>query len=84
MKRFYDRGKTTTEVTKGDFVGLKKQPRPSGLDPCYLGPYQVIRRRGVDVEIQVEGRQRLVHLNRCKNVQTIRTSVKRHRYKREK
>ena len=66
MKRFYNRGKTTTEVTKGDFVGLKKQPRPSGLDPCYLGPYQVIRRRGVDIEIQVEGRQRLVHLNRCK------------------
>ena len=26
----------------------------------------MIRRRGVDVEIQVEGRQRLVHLNRCK------------------
>ena len=51
---------------KGRQYGWKKQPRPSGLDPCYLGPYQVASRRGVDLETQVEKRQILVNLNRCK------------------
>ena len=66
MERFYDRCKITTEVADGDLAWLKKQPRPSGLNPCYLGPYKVMRRIGVYVEIQVDGKQKFVHLNRWK------------------
>ena len=66
MKKFYDRGKSISDVETGDHVWLRNQPRLSGLDPCYMGPYQVTGHKGVDIELQVEGGRKLIHLNRCK------------------
>ena len=66
MKEGYDVGKATADVDTDDLVLLKNQPRTSGLDPCYVDPYQVIHRKGVNVELQVDEKRKLVHLNRCK------------------
>ena len=65
-KKYYDRGKETSDLTVGDQVLLRREQRKSSLDPKFDGPFPVISRRGPNLEIQRGSRRQWVHLNRCK------------------
>ena len=67
MKAEYDRGKRDTPSEAGDWVYLRNERRGNGLIPYYEGPYMVISRRGPNVKLRLHnGKEKVVHLNRCK------------------
>ena len=52
----------------GDWIWIKDEARPSCLSPMFKGPWMVIERRGVNLQISdlEGGRTQVVHLNRCR------------------
>ena len=69
MKTEYDRGKKDTISKTGDWVYVRNQKRKGGLSPYFEGPYPVLSRRGPNVKLRFRnGREKVVHLNRCKSV----------------
>ena len=62
--------KKESNVQAGEYVYLRNFVRKDSLDPMFLGPYLVTRRRGPNVTIQHPSRGAIVtHLNNCKSVQ---------------
>ena len=64
-KTQYDAGKRDGMFRAGDKVLLRKEVR-GPLDCKYEGPYTVLRRVGEDAMISLPGKDKWVHLNRCK------------------
>ena len=76
MKSDYDKGKRDTECNPGDWVYLGKQKRTSGLSEYFEGPFLVLTRRGPNVKLRVRcGKEKVVHLNRCKKCPTPDTEL---------
>ena len=65
-KERYDAGKKISGVASGDLVFVKKEQRGDSLDVRFEGPFRVLDRRGVIVQIEVGSRNKWIHLNRCK------------------
>ena len=70
QKRNYDiryRADRAKDLKVGDFV-LIKNNRARGLDPKYLGPFQIIRRFGEDFKVRCQNsdKEKIVHYNRLK------------------
>ena len=68
MERNYNRGSKTSNVESGDWVWLKNDARPNSLSPMYKGPWLVVDRRGVNLQLsdQHGTKSQFVHMNRCK------------------
>ena len=67
MKAEYDRGKRDTASKAGDWVYLRNERRGNGLIPYFEGPHMIISRRGPNVKLRLRnGKEKVVHLNRCK------------------
>ena len=69
MKEFYDMGKSPSDITIGDWVLVNDKPRADALEPVYKGPWTVIERKGVNLQVQCAntGRKSVVH-NGCKKI----------------
>ena len=77
MKTKYDRGKKDTICHPGDWVYIKNQRRRSGLSPHFEGPYPVLSRRGPNIKLRTRnGKEKLVHLNRCKKCPQPNTEIR--------
>ena len=68
MKKYYDHGTRTSEIVSGDLMLVKYECRPHNLAPIFKGPWIVTERRDVNLHINdpSTGRNRVVHINRCK------------------
>ena len=65
-KQYYDQGKKDSNICPGDYVFLRNETRQSSLDPMYAGPFLVLTRQNANVRLRIGGRDKIVHLNRCK------------------
>ena len=68
IKRTYDRSKKDSIASEGDQVFLRNESRCDSLDPLYIGPYLVTKKRKANVLLRdlITGKEKWVHLNRCK------------------
>ena len=75
MEKNYNRGTKDSEIDSGDWVWLRNEARQHSFSPMFRGPWLVIERRGVNLQLaDSEGaKTQLMHLNRCKKAssQTI-------------
>ena len=62
----YDKGKKQSDIAMGDWVMIRKEQRTDSLDIKFEGPFQVLERRGVIVQVSLTRGNKWVHLNRCK------------------
>ena len=68
MERNYIQGTKNSEIESSDWVWLKDEARSSCLSPMFKGPWVVIEKRGVNLQISDlnGGQTHVVYLNRCK------------------
>ena len=65
-KRNYDEGKQASDIARGDWVLIKKEQRTDSLDVKFEGPFEVLGRRGVVIQVARNQRKKWIHLNRCR------------------
>ena len=68
MEKIYNRGTKDSDINSGDWDWLRNEAREHSLSPMFRGPWLVIERRGVNLQLaDSEGaKTQLVHLNQCK------------------
>ena len=64
-KNLHHVGKRDARCKAGDTVLLRKELR-GALDCRYEGPYTILRRSGENIKLSFPGKDKWVHLNRCK------------------
>ena len=58
-------------------VTLRNKRRRSGLSPYFEGPYPILSRRGPNVKLRLRnGKEKVVHLNRCKGSPSPDTEIR--------
>ena len=62
----YNEDKRESDIVVGDQVMLKSGQLKDSLSPRYTGPYRVLQRRGPDIKIQLERRDKWVHVDNVK------------------
>lgn len=66
-KRLYDQKCNPVEFRVGDYVFLKKGPKPHKLEAQYTGPHKILEILGpVNIKIAVGKKTQIVHANRLK------------------
>ena len=66
---YYNQGKQNKPAEKGDLVYIKDNARSHCLAPKFVGPFEVLWRRGPNVKVKLhENKEKVVHLNNCKIV----------------
>ena len=77
MKATYDKKTRSTDVRPGDWVLVRDETRSSALAPLYLGPWLVVEKLGVNLNLIDPGseRKKIVHMNRCKLSRQNRESI---------
>ena len=67
-KKNYDKSKKTSDsdITRGDWVLIKKEQRTDSLDVKFEGPFEVLERRGVIIQVAGSRSEKWIHLNRCR------------------
>ena len=68
MKTAYDKKTKPSNIQSGDWVLVRDETRSSALAPLYLGPWLVVERLGVNLNLidPNSERKKIAHLNRCK------------------
>ena len=63
IKRFYDRGKSHSDIILGDWVLIEYKARIDALEPMYKGSWLVLERKGLNLHVQCTktGRKSVVH-----------------------
>ena len=66
---YYNQGKQNKPAEKGDLVYIKDNARSHCLAPKFVGPFEVLWRRGPNIKVKLhENKEKVVHLNNCKIV----------------
>ena len=68
MKTSYDQKTKSSDILPGDWVLVRDEMISSSLAPLYLGPWIVVERLGVNLNLvdPSSERKKIMHLNRCK------------------
>ena len=70
MKAEYDQGERDASLEASNWVYLRKESRKNGLSLYFEGTYSVLSSRGPTIKLGLRnGREKVVHLNRCKKCQ---------------
>ena len=62
----YNEDKRESDIVVGEQVMLKSGQLKDSLSPRYTGPYRVLQRRGPDIKVRLERRDKWVHVDNVK------------------
>ena len=65
-RRRYNQGKAESPICQGDVVMLRRNTISDGLTEKFNGPYEVLGRRGPDVKVRLNRRDRWIHIDNVK------------------